>query len=121
MVYPSNIKLLQWETKYPCVMIEQGIIELGVASGCISSIISEALIFDSLRKWVATKSKFFGNLIKCGWCVSVWVAMFLEIIYQPNLFHKVVVIDEILTGFIIAYLSGLAWLLITGLMTLMNK
>jgi len=97
------------------------VLKLSVASGTIASVISEAQIFLPFREWVKTKSVFFGKLFRCGWCVSFWIAFALESIYLPNLFHSVVIIDQILTSFCIAYGSGLVWLLITGLMKLTDK
>jgi len=98
-----------------------GIVWLSLASGTMASVISEATIFYPFREWVKKKSKFFGKLFQCGWCVSFWICFALEAIYLPNLFHQVVIIDQILTSFCMAYGSGLWWLLITGLMKLTGK
>ena len=97
------------------------VLKLSVASGTIASVISEAQIFLPFREWIKKKSVFFGKLFRCGWCSGFWVAFSLEAIYLPNIFDKVVIIDQILTSFCIAYGSGLVWLLITGLMRLTDK
>ena len=102
-------------------MISQGILWLGLASGIISYIISEAKIFEWLRNWITDKNTFFCHLVKCGFCLGVWVSMILELIYQPNLLNKIPIIDHILTGFIIAIISAVTWMFISIVIYIKEK
>ena len=45
----------------------------------MTSIIVWGSIFDELRKWIETKSKFFGGMINCMLCTATWVGFFLSI------------------------------------------
>lgn len=94
----------------PDAMGMEGIIWLGAACGIISYIVSEAAVFLWLRKWVYSKSKFFGKLISCGLCFGTWFSFILTALYQPNLFNKIPVLDEILTSFVISGISAFIWI-----------
>lgn len=81
-----------------------------MASAAISYTVADALIFKPIREWVASKSDFLGHLICCGYCTGYWVAFALELIFQPNLFD-IKIIGHLLTSFVIAWLSGLQWII----------
>jgi hypothetical protein len=98
-----------------------GVLMLGLASGIMSYIISEALIFKPIREFIKVKSTFICNLVHCGLCVGCWISFILEIIYRPNLFNAIPVIDHILTSFIISLISALVWLSLCLLMKLAGK
>ena len=118
----TSLLLQEWFPKLPDAMeTMSGIIWLGLASGFISFVISEAKIFESLRAWVCRKNVFFGNLIHCPVCVGTWISLFLELIYQPNLFNKIILSDQILTGFVIAYISAIFSLILSKLVDVANK
>lgn len=50
---------------------------LTVTVEAITEIIVNGDIFQELRGWISRKSSFFGMLISCGYCLSVWTAMLL--------------------------------------------
>lgn len=45
----------------------------------MTTIIVYGSIFESLRDWVISKSKFFGKLITCMMCTSWWVGAFMSL------------------------------------------
>ena len=45
----------------------------------LTSIIVWGSIFDNVREWIKTKSKFIGDLISCTLCTGTWVGFFLSI------------------------------------------
>jgi len=79
---------------------------------CISFTISEAAIFKKLRTKVKIRSRFFGNLICCGYCTGFYVAALVMIIYQPRIFFLFAPIDYLFTWFVLAWLSGIQWALV---------
>lgn len=93
----------------PVTVDVMGIIWLSTVSAAISFTVADALIFKLVREWIAKKSDFFGHLVCCGYCTSYWIAFALELIFQPNLFD-IKIIGHLLTSFIIAWLSGLQWI-----------
>jgi len=102
-------------------MISQGILWLGLASGLISFTISEAKIFEWLRDWIKDKNTFLSDLFHCGFCISFWISTILELLYLPNLFNKIIIIDQILTIFVIALISAFTWGLLCLIFKFTNK
>jgi hypothetical protein len=47
----------------------------------MTSIIVWGSIFENVRNWIKTKSKFFGDLISCVLCTSTWVGFFMSIFF----------------------------------------
>lgn len=97
-----------------------GTIWLSVASAAISYTVADALIFKPVREWISKKSNFFGHLVCCGYCTGFWVSFILEIIFRPNLFG-IPVIGHVLTSFVIAWLSGLQWIIMCILVMKADK
>jgi hypothetical protein len=102
-------------------MVSQGILYMGLASGIISFTISEAKIFEWWRNWIKDKNTFLSDLFNCGFCLSFWVCALLEIIYRPNLFNKIPVVDNILTIFVMTFISGMVWGLLCFIMKMIDK
>jgi hypothetical protein len=46
----------------------------------MTSILVWGSIFDSLREWIKSHSKFFGDLISCTLCTATWVGFFLSLL-----------------------------------------
>ena len=88
------------------------VIFLGMASATISYTVADAKIFEGIRKYIKSKNIFFGSLISCFYCIGHWIGFLLEIIYIPNLFNKIPIIDEVITSFVIIYLSAIFCILI---------
>jgi len=47
----------------------------------VTQLICKAEIFDNLRDWLNSRSKFLDSLLSCPYCVSVWAGMLGLIIY----------------------------------------
>ena len=55
----------------------------------ISLLITWDTIFDTPRNWIGTHSndfirEYLGYLVNCSYCVGIWIALFLAIIYYPE-------------------------------------
>ena len=99
----------------------QGIIWLGISAGVISFTIAEMKIFAWLRDLAKKKSRFFGDLLSCFYCVGFWISAVICLIYQPNVINQIPVVDEVLTYFIVCGISGLWGLVMCMLFSLSNK
>ena len=95
------------------------VIFLGIASGFMSFIISEAVIFKSLREWIKEKNSFLGKLFSCGLCVGTYISFFLEAVFLPNLFSGI--IGCIVTAFVIGYISATCWIITVILLGVAGK
>lgn len=40
----------------------------------LTRIVTADFITERFREWVDARSKWFGYLISCDWCLSVWIA-----------------------------------------------
>ena len=47
-----------------------------IAVEAIVKIFMESSLFDNFRIWIGKKHALFDEFVTCGWCVSVWVAIF---------------------------------------------
>ena len=66
-------------------MITILIIWLGaiLATEAIVELIVASEVLFNTRDWIAQRSIFFGKLVNCGYCVSVWVAALMFAYYLP--------------------------------------
>jgi hypothetical protein len=77
----------------------------------MTSILVWGSIFESLRVWIKSKSKFFGDLISCTLCTATWVGFFLSV-YLGNLSSKIFYINEISAVFFDGmFTAGAIWAL----------
>lgn len=95
----------------------QDILMYSLIVASVSFTISEAAIFSKLRFQIKLRSKFFGKLVCCGYCIGHWVAAFVMIVYQPRLFFSFAPIDYICTWFVLSWIAGIQW----GLMCILFK
>jgi hypothetical protein len=51
-----------------------------IAAYGISTILVYGRIFDKPRAWLIQNSSFFGEMIQCMLCTSMWVGMFLSLV-----------------------------------------
>lgn len=84
------------------------LIELGVASGMISFIISEAKLFLPFREYLKPRSKFFYGLFSCGLCLGVWMTLIISLVF----FHHFSFELFIIRWFDLAYLSAIFWIVL---------
>ena len=93
---------------------------LSLVTASISFTISEAKLFKPLREWVQKKLPL-GELLSCGYCLGHWVAFALTAIYRPRLFEMWWPLDYFLTALVIAWLSGIQWVLMCFVMEKAKK
>ena len=66
-----------------------------IATEAITELLLHSVLLDKPRAWLS-KRPFFKELFKCGWCLSLWVGLFvfgllllrLEIILLPVVLHR---------------------------------
>jgi len=98
------------------------ILYLSLATASISITITKSSIFKKFRLWVKEKNLFFGNLLRCNYCFSHWVAFGLVAIYQPRLINNIYLIDLLLSSFVIITISFLIEeLMLYSLYSLINN
>ena len=85
------------------------VLNLSVVTASISFTVSETKLFGPLREWVRGRSKFFGDLLSCGYCFGHWVALALVILCRLALFKIWWPLDYFLTALVIAWLSAFQW------------
>lgn len=49
----------------------------------VTELVVQADIFIEVRGWISRHSNFFGRLVSCGYCASVWVSAGLAWILPP--------------------------------------
>lgn len=97
------------------------VIYLSFVTAAISFTITETSLFKPLREWMKTKSTFLGDLLSCGYCFGHWVAFALVAIYRPKLFESWWLPDYFFTALVIAWFSGIQWVLMCWLMDKAEK
>jgi hypothetical protein len=97
------------------------VIYLSLVTASISFTVTETKLFSPLREWVHGRSKFFGELVSCGYCLGHWVAFALVVIYRPKLFDSWWLPDYFLMALIIAWLGGFQWALMCWVMERAGK
>ncbi len=97
------------------------IIYLAFVTASLSFTITETKLFLPIRERVKRKSSFFGELISCGYCFGHWLAFALVAVYRSRLFESWWLLDYFLTALVIAWLSGLQWVVMCWLMEKIGK
>lgn len=87
---------------------------LALAIAAISMTTAKASIFRPLRLKVEDRNEWLGELVKCPYCTSHWLAFGAEAIYQPRLVHSgVALLDYALSAMAMVALAtiffGLIW------------
>lgn len=76
----------------------------------ISSIITESYLLKPLREQIYSKSVFFGSLISCFLCTSIWVGFILSFFLYD--YAKDLGVNLYVSWFFNSmFFSGLAWFL----------
>jgi len=89
----------------------QDILIYSLIVASISFLISESAIFNKLRIKIKFRSKFFGKLFCCGYCLAHWIAIPVMIIFQPRLFLVFVPLDYFFTWIILVWVASFQWAL----------
>ncbi len=82
---------------------------LSVATAFLAFTVSETVLFAPMREWLKGRSTWLGKLLSCGYCIGFWIAVVLVAIYRPRLFDRWLLLDLLLTAFVIAWLSAFQW------------
>lgn len=43
----------------------------------IAYLLSESVLLETPREWIAKRSRFFGNMVYCNICLSFWIGLIL--------------------------------------------
>jgi hypothetical protein len=95
------------------------VVLLSLVTASVSFTISETKLFEPLRRWV--KKIHLGELLSCGYCLGHWVAFVLVSIYRPRLFDMWWPLDYFITALVIAWLSGVQWVIMCFIMDKAKK
>lgn len=81
---------------------------LSVITASISFFIAHSQLLEDLRERIQERSKFFGDLFSCCYCLSHWVAVIIVIIFSVRLFDcGWAGMDIVLTILAVAWFAGL--------------
>ena len=83
---------------------------LCLVTASISYTVTETKLFEASRERIQKKF-LVGEVLSCGYCLCHWVAFALVAVYRPRLFDVWWPLDYFLTALIIAWLSGIQWVL----------
>ena len=89
---------------------------LSCITASISFTFAETKICEPLRKWLQKRTRFFGQLFSCGYCLGHWMAFGLVALYQPRVVHGWAPLDYVLTALIVAWLAAFQWIAMCWLM-----
>lgn len=85
---------------------------LALATSAISMSFTQGSMFEPLRNWIASKNTLLGELSRCFFCLSHWVAFGAVAIYQPRPLQIGSLADLIVAAFVVIALATL----ISGMM-----
>jgi hypothetical protein len=94
---------------------------LSLVTASMSFTITETKIFAPLRLWMKSRSRFFGDLLSCGYCLGHWIALILVILFKPTLFQTWWLLDYFFVILIIAWVAGFQWALMCLVMKTAGK
>ena len=84
-----------------------GVLFIACIVAVISFSITKALIFEKFRIWIESKSKFFGELFRCPFCLSYWVSALFVLFFLPRpIVSSFLIIDVMCSWFMIVAFSG---------------
>lgn len=59
-------------------------IALAAAATQITLIVTDSLLFEPLRAYVKTRSRYLGELVSCFLCFGTWVGFALSLVARPR-------------------------------------
>lgn len=75
---------------------------LSLVVATASLTLTKAKVFGALRRWVARRSKWLGELIHCPYCASHWISLLLVVVYRPCLTaHRIAVLDYLVSMLVV--------------------
>lgn len=65
----------------------------------------KASVFYKIRKFIESKSEFFGELVTCGYCFSVWASLFWNLVFLVTSNYIYLVESKLLSFLIFVILT----------------
>jgi hypothetical protein len=81
---------------------------IALACAGIAMSFTQGSMFDPLRAWIMRKNKLLGELAKCFFCLSHWLAFGGVAIYRPRPLQLHLLVDLIVAAFVIVTFATLA-------------
>ena len=69
---------------------------------------TQGSMFDPVRAWIMSKNQLLGDLFKCFFCLSHWLAFAGVAIYQPRPVQSMLLADLVISAFTIVTLATLS-------------
>ncbi len=79
---------------------------LASANAAMAFLVAESKLFRPVRERVEAASRFFGDLVSCGYCLGHWMAFLLVGVYHARLFEWWWPLDYLLMALVMAWLSA---------------
>lgn len=57
---------------------------IGAINHQMTLIVVESLLFSGFRDWVARRSRWAGELVRCHLCFGMWVGFLLALLFRPH-------------------------------------
>lgn len=84
-------------------MIEKLII-CTLLTASLSWLVTQSEIFSPFRMWIIKRTRFFGKLCDCHYCLSHWIAFAIVIMFDIRLIGTYFILDWLLTAVTMAWL-----------------
>jgi hypothetical protein len=81
---------------------------IALACSGIAMSFTQGSMFDPVRAWIMSKNKLLGDLFKCFFCLSHWLAFAGVAIYRPRPVQSMLLADLVVAAFTIVTLATLA-------------
>lgn len=81
---------------------------IALACSGIAMSFTQGSMFDALRAWIMRQNKLLGELARCFFCMSHWIAFAGVAIYRPRPLQAHLLVDLIVAAFAIVTLATLA-------------
>ena len=82
-------------------------IVIALACSGISMSFTQGSMFDPLRLWIMSKNKLLGDLARCFFCMSHWIAFVGVAVYRPRPLQSSLLVDLIVSAFAVVTLATL--------------
>ncbi|MBX5460852.1 MAG: DUF1360 domain-containing protein [Steroidobacteraceae bacterium] len=73
---------------------------VGIAAAAISMSFTQGSMFEPIRSWIAARHALMGELARCFFCLSHWIAFAGIAIYRPRPLRGVLAADLVIAAFV---------------------
>ena len=88
----------------------------------ISFVVSDSKLFKPFREWLKPRFEWLYSLVSCGFCMGHWVSFVITPIVAPCIFSTgFALLDCFLTSLLVAWLSGINWIIMNILLKKAGK